>query len=142
MAPRAGALSALRRKAGGILYTLTYNPRKTPNRINRTGATMSTAKLANESEGVVMSHSRRLALHLALVALGARLPAQLTVSTIRGTATDPSGAAVVGVSITLVNLGTNIQRVVVSNENGDFEIPDLQRGTYRLTASHTGFKSW
>jgi hypothetical protein len=81
----------------------------------------------------------RLALGLALAAL---LPAQLTVSTIRGTATDPTGAAVVGATITLVNLGTNIQRVVTTNENGDFEIPDLQRGTYRLTATHTGFKNW
>src|SRR6185436_17507773 len=88
-----------------------------------------------------MSHSRRLAVCLTLAAFIATLPAQLTVSTIRGTATDPSGASVVGVTITLVNLGTNIQRVVITNDNGDFEIPDLQRGTYRLTASQAGFKN-
>jgi hypothetical protein len=88
-----------------------------------------------------MSDSMRLAVGLIMAAFIATLPAQLTVSTIRGTATDPSGAAVVGVTITVVNLGTNIQRVVVTNDNGDFEIPDLQRGTYRLTASQAGFKN-
>jgi len=86
-----------------------------------------------------MSNFSRLALGLALAA---SLPAQLTVSTIRGSATDPTGAAVVGATITLVNLGTGIQRVVATNENGDFEIPDLQRGAYRLTATHAGFKNW
>jgi len=70
------------------------------------------------------------------------LAAQLTVSTIRGTAKDPTGAVVAGAEITIVNLGTNLQRVVVTNENGDFEVPDLQRGTYRLTTSHAGFKNW
>src|SRR5215813_12591109 len=70
------------------------------------------------------------------------LPAQLTVSTIRGTAIDTSGASVSGADITLVNVGTNIQRSVLTNESGDFEIPDLQRGTYRLTASRPGFKNW
>ncbi len=84
----------------------------------------------------------RFAVYLALVALAARLPAQLTVSTIRGTVSDASGAAAVGANITLVNLDTNIQRIVKANESGDFEIPDLLRGTYRLTASQSGFKSW
>ncbi len=46
------------------------------------------------------------------------LTAPITLSTIRGTAADPSGAIV-----------------------GDFEIPGLQRGVYRLTASKAGFTS-
>src|SRR5262249_39948568 len=40
---------------------------------------------------------------------------------------------------TLVNVQTNSQWAVVTNVNGDYEIPDLQRGTYRLTASAPGF---
>ena len=31
---------------------------------------------------------------------------------------------------------------MLTNESGDFEIPDLQRGTYRLTARAPGFKTW
>ena len=31
---------------------------------------------------------------------------------------------------------------VITNENGDFEILDLPRGSYKLSASHTGFKTF
>jgi hypothetical protein len=89
-----------------------------------------------------MSRGRHFVLGVYALAFAAGAFGQLTVSTIRGTATDASGAAVTGASITLVNLGTNVQRSAVTNENGDFEMPDLQRGTYRLTASHPGFKNW
>src|SRR5262249_44649302 len=68
--------------------------------------------------------------------------AQLTVSTLRGTATDQSGAVVVGAKIRAVNLETNLTREVVTNENGDFEIVDLPRGDYRLTATGAGFKTF
>jgi Carboxypeptidase regulatory-like domain len=78
----------------------------------------------------------------ALVFTGNTLRAQITVSTVRGTALDPSGAAVAGAQIGLVSIDTGERREVSTNENGDFEIPGLQRGTYRLTASHTGFKSF
>src|SRR5437016_4497508 len=75
---------------------------------------------------IFMSSSASTAFRVALILFGMRLPAQLTVSTIRGNAMDASGAAVTGAAITLVNLGTNIQRSVDTNESGEFEIPDLQ----------------
>src|SRR5262245_7807238 len=68
--------------------------------------------------------------------------AQLTVSTLRGTATDQSGAVVVNARIRVVEQETNRVREVDTNENGDFEIVDLQRGSYRLTATHPGFKTF
>src|SRR5438445_2519136 len=68
--------------------------------------------------------------------------AQLTVSTLRGTATDQSGALVVNANIRVVNTETNLSREVATNANGDFEIVDLPRGEYRLIASHPGFKSF
>src|SRR5579862_5885441 len=67
---------------------------------------------------------------------------QLTVSTLRGTITDPAGAVVVHAKITAVNLETNLTREVFTNENGDYEILDLPRGTYRLTAVQPGFKTF
>src|SRR5262249_41228799 len=73
---------------------------------------------------------------------GSGLFAQLTMSTIRGSARDPSGAVVSAAQITITNLGTNNSRSTVANDNGDYEIPDLPRGTYRLTASATGFKNF
>jgi len=77
----------------------------------------------------------------ALVA-ASNLTAQLTVSTLRGTVTDPAGSVVVNAHITVVNSETNLSRELNSNENGDFEIVDLQRGAYRLTATHPGFKTF
>jgi|SRR5687768_1940494 len=68
--------------------------------------------------------------------------AQLTVSTIRGSATDPSGAVIANAQITITNLGTNISRSTVANDKGDYELSDLPRGTYRLTASTPGFKNF
>jgi hypothetical protein len=82
----------------------------------------------------------RITLALSFTACG--LLAQLTTSTIRGSAADPSGAAVANANVTLTNLGTGISRAVVTNENGDYEIPDLQRGSYRLNASAPGFKGF
>ncbi|MBI4876352.1 MAG: carboxypeptidase regulatory-like domain-containing protein, partial [Acidobacteria bacterium] len=70
------------------------------------------------------------------------LMAQLTLSTVRGTATDPSGAVVPKAQIVLVSLDTNQRREAATNDNGDFEIPDLVRGRYRLTATGTGFKTF
>ena len=84
----------------------------------------------------------RLAVLFALLMGTSVLQAQITLSTIRGTAVDPSGAVVANAQIALVNTETSERREVHTNENGDFEIPGLQRGTYRLTAAHEGFKSF
>ncbi|MBI3684457.1 MAG: TonB-dependent receptor [Acidobacteria bacterium] len=76
------------------------------------------------------------------VALCCSIQAQLTTSTVRGSATDPSGSAVADAKVTITNLGTDISRSVATNENGDFEIPDLPRGSYRLVAASAGFKNF
>ena len=87
------------------------------------------------------SKNRRLRYALCLLSVTGCL-AQTTVSTIRGSVTDPSGAAVAGAQIEITDLGTNIRRSVPSNQNGEFEIPDLARGTYRLSAVSPGFKTF
>lgn len=68
--------------------------------------------------------------------------AQQTTSTIRGSAADPSGAAVANASLQITNLGTGVTRTTVTNENGDYELAELGRGSYRLTASAPGFKNF
>ena len=79
---------------------------------------------------------------ICLLLLRVSLPGQVIVSTIRGSIADPSGAAVTNVDVAVVNIATNIRRSVVTNDNGDFEIPDLPAGAYRLTATHPGFKTF
>jgi hypothetical protein len=67
---------------------------------------------------------------------------QLTLSTIRGTVSDPAGALVANAEVSVVNLETNFTQSVKSNQNGDFEIPDLRPATYRLTVTASGFRKF
>ncbi len=84
---------------------------------------------------------RRLGL-LLTVLFCATVHGQLTLSTVRGTVIDATGAVVAKTTISLSNLETNAKREALSSETGDFEIPDLQRGTYRLSATAAGFKTF
>src|SRR5258706_10748651 len=68
---------------------------------------------------------------------------QESVSTLRGTATDSSGAVMPGVAVTVREIATNIvARKLLTDEQGNYEIPGLKQGTYRLTAQSTGFKGF
>jgi hypothetical protein len=69
------------------------------------------------------------------------LPQQIA-STIRGSLTDQSGAVLAQAQVVLINPATNTSRTVTSNGNGDYEIPGLLRGSYRLTITHPGFKTF
>jgi len=55
--------------------------------------------------------------------------AQLTTSVIRGHVSDSSGAAVVRAQVKIVNTETNVERSITTNNDGDYEAPDLLRGT-------------
>jgi hypothetical protein len=70
------------------------------------------------------------------------LVAQLTLSTIRGTAADQTGAVVPKAQIVVVSMDTNQRREVTTTDNGDYEVPDLVRGRYHLTATGAGFKTF
>src|SRR5437773_11678759 len=71
------------------------------------------------------------------------LRAQSDKSTIRGSVTDPSKAVVSGVEITLTEVETNVAvRTVLSDANGNFEIPDLKPGLYLLKADLAGFTAF
>src|SRR6266481_3403983 len=74
--------------------------------------------------------------------LSARLCAQTDLSTVRGTATDSSGAVIANAEVKLVDMETNFTRTVATDQNGNYEIPYLRRATYRLTATHAGFATF
>lgn len=77
-----------------------------------------------------------------LISLAAQLGAQTDLSTVRGTVTDRSGGVVANAGVKLVNVQTGLERQATTTVNGDFEFPDLKRGTYRLTASAPGFRNF
>src|SRR5262245_23815671 len=77
---------------------------------------------------------------LALALLSAAAFGQSFRGTILGTVRDTTGAILPGATITVTNVGTNVSRTAVTNETGDFVIPELIVGRYSLTASLAGFK--
>jgi hypothetical protein len=70
----------------------------------------------------------------------ARLSAQ-TAGEISGHVTDPTGAVVPDVAITLTNVGTGAVRSTVTTDAGDYLFPDVPPGIYNIQAKHTGFKA-
>jgi hypothetical protein len=69
------------------------------------------------------------------------LLSQESLSTLRGTLKDVSGAVVSGAQVAAVEVATNIKaRVAVSDSQGNYEMPGLKQGVYRLTAIMPGFK--
>jgi hypothetical protein len=59
---------------------------------------------------------------------------------IRGLVTDSSGAIVVGTRVQAINIATNAGASSVTNEHGNYEIPYLLPGMYRVVAEMAGFK--
>src|SRR5882762_8948925 len=57
-----------------------------------------------------------------------------------GTVTDPSGAAVVGATVTLTDMATNTSRTATTNEAGRYAFSNVVPGLYNLTMSKTGFR--
>jgi hypothetical protein len=81
-----------------------------------------------------------------LIRLGALapflLPAQSDRGVISGVIRDSSGAAVPDAKISASNVETNVVFRTVSNDAGNFTIPALSVGTYRLAVEREGFKSF
>ena len=63
-----------------------------------------------------------------------------TSSSITGSITDKSSAAVAAAKVTIQNLDTQAVKEVITEESGIFTIPFLQPGKYKVTASKSGFK--
>ena len=61
---------------------------------------------------------------------------------IRGIVNDPSGAVVPGVTVTATLTGQATPRIVTSDKDGAFDIPELPVGTYDVSAETTGFKKF
>ena len=58
---------------------------------------------------------------------------------IRGTVTDPSGATIPGVSVTILNSQTGVARDLVTNNSGIYDAVSVLPGSYRLTFTKEGF---
>ena len=66
--------------------------------------------------------------------------AQVGRASITGTVTDPSGAVVSNVAVTVTNLDTGIVSPSVTNSVGIYSVPDLPPGNYSVEFLKEGFK--
>ena len=66
--------------------------------------------------------------------------AQTTFGSILGTVTDPSGAVMPNVTITVTNQGENISRDVVSDGQGNYRAENLKAGIYTVSVNAPGFR--
>jgi hypothetical protein len=66
--------------------------------------------------------------------------AQGTGGRILGRVTDPTGAVLAGVKVTLVNEATGVSRDTQTNESGDYAFVEVPVGVYRLEFDLAGFK--
>ena len=67
--------------------------------------------------------------------------AQVTGGMIQGTATDPAGAVIPNVQISILNLATGITREVATNSEGFYSAPNLAAGPYQIKAVAPGFST-
>jgi len=70
---------------------------------------------------------------------GVSLWAQISLSQIQGTVLDASGAAIPGATVKATNTGTGVSRTVNTGADGNYVIPDLPVGPYRMDVTKEGF---
>ena len=66
---------------------------------------------------------------------------QTQLATVSGAITDPSGAVVSGVVVTIVSQGTGLKRSAPTDTAGEYRFAGLPTGTYSLRMEKPGFQS-
>jgi hypothetical protein len=63
-------------------------------------------------------------------------------TSLRGTVTDPSGSAIRGAQVTIVNSSTDFTRTTTTGADGGYTFVEVLPGTYALTVENAGFKKY
>lgn len=67
--------------------------------------------------------------------------AQIDTGSIVGVVNDPSGAAILGATVTLSNEATGVSRSVTTNSDGSYQFSAISPGTYTVKAEAANFQS-
>jgi Carboxypeptidase regulatory-like domain len=88
-----------------------------------------------------MTNMQRWVLPLFLIFASGACFAQSTNSgDIRGTVTDPSGALIPGVTVTVVNVDTGVSKSFTTNQSGLYDTDSIVTGQYTVTFVKDGFE--
>jgi Carboxypeptidase regulatory-like domain len=72
--------------------------------------------------------------------IGFCVSAQQFTGTLQGTVQDTTGAVVVGAEVAITNQSTNVTINTTTSGNGNYIVPQLPPGNYRVTMKKPGFK--
>jgi len=86
--------------------------------------------------------NRAVLLFAAALLLVVPVFAQETRATLSGTITDPSGSAVAGANLALINVETGVESKTASNQVGQYRFLFVNPGNYKLTAEMAGFRTF
>lgn len=90
-----------------------------------------------------LSSWQRMFALLATVGLCASpVSAQVITGTVLGVVSDPSGALLAGVRVTVHNTKTDIDTKAKTNQSGEYVVPLLPTGTYDVSMEADGFKTY
>lgn len=86
--------------------------------------------------------SKYLALFAVLIFVlpASALRAQEATGRIIGNVTDPSGGAIVGAKVTVINIGTSVSQTTTTNSSGYYQVLSLPIGAYEVTVEASGFR--
>jgi len=85
--------------------------------------------------------ARKLIILILLCCLPILCAAQSNRGRITGQVTDSTGAAIPGAKVTIENLGTHVQRVLTTNDSGNYVYTDVEPGFYSVRAEAKNFKT-
>ncbi|MBI4446317.1 MAG: carboxypeptidase regulatory-like domain-containing protein, partial [Acidobacteria bacterium] len=71
----------------------------------------------------------------------AELNGQGASATILGVAKDSTGGVLPGVTVTVRNTATGVERTVITDDGGRYQVPELGVGSYEIVAELTGFQT-
>jgi hypothetical protein len=92
---------------------------------------------------VLVSHGRRSAVLVSLLAFlltAPALEAQVLYGSVVGHVKDAQGAAIPAATVTVTSKETNLTRETLTNEAGEYTIPNVVPGPYDVKVSLTGFR--
>jgi beta-lactamase regulating signal transducer with metallopeptidase domain len=101
-----------------------------------------TAMLNDRQNRRPISRSGRIATAIMFVVVAAAIAAAQVFATFSGALTDPQGAVLPGVHVTLFNVDRQTKYDTQSNRRGEFEFVGLAPGEYALDVQVPGFKPY